>query len=391
MRGGRRHSRGPASGLQFPTARSTGATATAVTTVNVPSGATSGTGWSWTGSACVVTASASGLNVAGPIIVTGAGATLSNCIADPASSGITISASGVTVDTCTAPSALMNTGGLTGILIRQCTLQSVGEPVEMNVPTGAGVDGLTIQDCTISGLDAGPNRTPFCVDDNRGNTTNLLVQRCNIYWCRDAFNISNGTLLDNYVHDFGYVANDHSDGVANGGTGGVPLTIVHNAILMSQPETAPLILGGPDANLQNVTIQGNLLAGGDYCIYGGLQGSPPDDLRTDTGCSISGGTTLTDASLSASDAGATVTGTGIPPFTTIGTPSGSTATLSQACTNGSGLSVLFHLSTITVLNNRFSQMFYPLGGTFGVVTDLDNAVAANVWAGNVYHDTGIPV
>ncbi|HMG61415.1 MAG TPA: hypothetical protein VK599_00560, partial [Streptosporangiaceae bacterium] len=268
------------------------------------------------------------------------------------------------------------------------TFRSAGECIEMNVNPGPGCAGLTIQDCTLGGLDAGLNRAPYGIDDNRGNTTNLLVQRCDISFVRDAFNISNGVIRDNYVHDFGYIFNDHSDGIANGGTGGVPLTITHNTILMNRDETSPLILGGA-ASLQNVTIQGNLLAGGTYCIYGGLQGS--DDERTDTGCSITGGTTLTDASLSAGDAGATVTGTGIPPFTTIGTPSGSTATLSQACTNGTGLSVDFHLSTITVLGNRFSQLFYASGGTFGVVTDYDGQVAANVWAGNVYHDTNAPV
>jgi hypothetical protein len=390
MRGGRRHCRA-ATGPQFPNALNTGATLTAVTTTNISGGATSGTNWSWNGSVCTVTGDVDGLNVAGPIVITGAGATVSDCVAAPASSGITIGASGVTVTACTTPSVLFNVGGLSNILVEQCTIQSIGEPVEMNITSGAGVTGLTIQDCTIGGLDATAGRSPFGVDDNRGNTDpSLLIQRCSIFWCRAALSITAGTLRDNYIHDFGYVQGDHSDGLANGGTGGEALQILHNSILMNRDETSPLILGGA-ATLQNVTIQNNLLAGGDYCIYGGIQGTPHDDERTDTGCVISGGTTLTDSNLVATDAGATVTGTGIPPFTTIGTPSGSTATLSQACTNGT-VDVLFHYSSdIVISGNRFSRMFFPAGGSFGVLTSFDTAVASNVFdAGNVYHDDGTP-
>jgi hypothetical protein len=391
MRGGRRHSRGWAQGPQFPGAGNTGATATAVTTTNVSGGATSGTGWSWNGTTCTVTGSVTGLNVAGPISITGASATVSNCVASATSAGITIAASGVTVTTCTAPSILMNTGGLSDITIEQCTVACAnGECIEMNVSTGAGVTGLTIRDCTLSGLDAGAGRTTYGVDDNRGNTDpSMLIQGCNIYWCRDAFNLTAATIQGCYVHDFGYVFGDHTDGVANGGTGGEALTILGNSILMNHDETSPLILGGT-AFLQNVTIAGNLLAGGDYCIYAGLQST--DNLRTDTSCSISGGTTLNDAALIAGDAGATVTDlttpANIPAFTTIGTPSGGTATLSQACTNSSSQHVQLHFTSgIVISGNRFSRMFYQHAGTFAPCVDYDSTVASNVWdAGNVFHD-----
>jgi len=384
MRGGRRHSRGPAMGPQFPSSLNTGATLTPVTSVNVPSGATSGTGWSWNAGTSTVTATASvsGLNVAGSITVTGTSATLSNCVA---AAQVTISASGVTVTTCTTGAVVISTSGLTGILVEQCTIASPGgECIELNaLPTG--VNGLTIRDCTISGLDAGAGRSAYGIDDNRGNTTSLLIQRCSIYWCRLGISVTAGTIRDCYIHDFGYVQGDHTDGIANGGTGGLALDILHNAILMNRDETSPLPLGGSGAYLQNVTVQNNLLAGGDYCAYLGLQGG--DNLRTDSGCTISGGTTLTDSNLLAGDAGCTVTGTGIPPFTTIGTPSGTTATLSQACTNGTVTVTLHYTSGILVTGNRFSRMFYYHAGTFAPAVDYDSTVASNVWdAGNVFHD-----
>ena len=116
--------------------------------------------------------------------------------------------------------------------------------------------------------------------------------------------------------------------------------------------------------------------------------------RTDPGCSISGTTTLTDPSLVPGDAGAVVTGTGIPttPPTTIGTPSSSTATLSQACTNGSGLTVGMHYSNnIQITNNRLSAVYFPNGGSAGYVSNYDQYGLGNVWSNNVIHETGAQI
>ena len=118
----------------------------------------------------------------------------------------------------------------------------------------------------------------------------------------------------------------------------------------------------------------------------------PYGTRTDPGCTISGGTTLTDSSLVASDAGAVVTGTGIPAGTTIAAPSGTTATLSQSCTNGSGLTVTMHYTNnIVVTNNRISAMYFPNGGNSGLVTDFDQYGLGNVWTNNVVHETGAQI
>jgi hypothetical protein len=330
---------------EFPNASNTGATTTAVTTLNVPAGGTSGTGWSWSGTTCTVTGNVSGLNVTGSISVTGANVTLSDCVAGPGYSGITIAASGVTVTACTAPSILFNTGGLSDILVEQCTVASSGgELIEMNVSSGAGVTGLTIQDCTLSGLDARVGRSAYGIDDNRGNTDpSLLIQRCNIYWCRLGISVTAGTIRDCYIHDFGYIQGDHTDGIANGGTGGEALNILHNTILMNRDETSPLPLGGSGSWLQNVTVDSNLLAGGDYCAYLGLEGG--DNLRVDgprtdsSGVTVSSGlTTVTDTHAQANDLNATITGTGIPANTTITNVTGSTYTINKT-TTGSGTSV----------------------------------------------------
>ena len=89
-----------------------------------------------------------------------------------------------------------------------------------------------------------------------------------------------------------------------------------------------------------------------------------------------------------------VTGTGIPtsPLTTIGTPSGGTATLSQSCTNGSGLTVTMrYTNNIVVTNNRISAMYFPNGGNSGLVTDFDQYGLGNVWTNNVVHETGAQI
>ena len=77
-------------------------------------------------------------------------------------------------------------------------------------------------------------------------------------------------MTGNYIHDPGYIAGDHTNGViANGGTG--RLTIIHNTILNDLSQTDAITLDtmtvrGPVANK---TIEGNLLGGGSYPIYGG--------------------------------------------------------------------------------------------------------------------------
>ena len=97
-----------------------------------------------------------------------------------------------------------------------------------------------------------------------------MVKDNNISAFKSAVQLSAGLVTGNYIHDPGYIAGDHTNGViANGGTGRV--TIIHNTILNDLSQTDAITLDtmtvrGPVANK---TIEGNLLGGGSYPIYGG--------------------------------------------------------------------------------------------------------------------------
>ena len=74
----------------------------------------------------------------------------------------------------------------------------------------------------------------------------------------------------NYIHNPGYIAGDHTNGVVtNGGTG--PMVIENNTIFNSLGQTDAISLDAATSGLPvaNKTIENNLLAGGGYAIYAG--------------------------------------------------------------------------------------------------------------------------
>ena len=448
------------SGLSFPNALNTGATLPGTlfpitgSSTNAAAAGGANANWSWSGTAWTFSGGnpvLSGLSIG--------------------TTGITVNASNTTVQSCHVAGQIVvgYASPVSNTLIENCVIaQAAGGSGEGIKLGGGGADiptNTTIQDCTISGTDAGPNRLSNPIDDNYANSVNTVILRCNIFWCRDAINLTAGLVQDCYIHDFGYISGDHLDGVSNGGTGAGTLTIRHNTILMGFTQTSPLTLGGAGFLLQNVLIDSNLLAGGGYCLYGGLQSAGAS--RTDTGlcststgtpntvgdtaakaadngalisgtnipagttivavtpltgytisgtgvtasgtgltftvsglnapsrsdaaCTANGTTAVQDAHACQADVGATVTGPGVPLFTTIASAvNGTSYTLSNSVTTGSGLTfVIRYTNNIVVTNNRISQMFFPSGGYVAVSADYDYNVGSNVWANNCYHDSGI--
>jgi hypothetical protein len=49
------------------------------------------------------------------------------------------------------------------------------------------------------------------------------------------------------------------------------------------------------------------------------------------------------------------------------------------------------VTNIIIRNNRFSTRFFPQSGSYGPVTALGAASGGNVWSGNVWHETGLPL
>lgn len=214
----------------FPGALSTGVPAD-IRLRNVPGQVTSGRGWSWdrrTGTVQVTVDGAilSGLSIAGAVNVTASGVTISDVM--------------VTGD-----------GGSFGISLRHA-------------------NGVVIKDSTIRGADTGPGRVGAAVADLYGDSTGTVVQGDDIYHFKTAIELTAGLVIGNYIHSPGYVTGDHTNGILSVGTT-QPLMIYHNTILISRGQTDAISLDAARSgqHIANKTVEGNLLGGGSYTIYGG--------------------------------------------------------------------------------------------------------------------------
>lgn len=138
--------------------------------------------------------------------------------------------------------------------------------------------GATVENSTIAGMDATTGEVGSAIDDVYADSTGMTIKNNNISAFKTAIQVSTGLISGNYIHNPGFVAGDHTNGILDIGTT-QPLTITGNTILDSLNQTDAISL---DATLTgqviaNKTVTGNLIAGGGYPIYGG----------TDRGATIS--------------------------------------------------------------------------------------------------------
>lgn len=152
------------------------------------------------------------------------------------------------------------------------------------VTGGPGIIGIslrhtrdvTVADSAISGLNAGQGRLLAGIKDIFGDSTGIRVLYTNISRFETGIRLETGLIKGNYVHDPGFIAGDHTNGVmSNGGNPGM-LTIDHNTILIDRRQTDAIGLFEDLGGQRNRLITDNLLAGGGYAIYAGQKrGGPP--------------------------------------------------------------------------------------------------------------------
>jgi hypothetical protein len=130
--------------------------------------------------------------------------------------------------------------------------------------------GVTIENSTIAGTDTTTGRVASAVDDVYGDSTGAVIQNNDISAFKTGIQLSAGLITGNYLHDPGYLAGDHTNGIFVGG-GTAPLTISGNTILnnLGQTDAINLDSGAAGQPVTNKTITGNYLTGGSYTIYGG--------------------------------------------------------------------------------------------------------------------------
>jgi hypothetical protein len=103
-----------------------------------------------------------------------------------------------------------------------------------------------------------------------GDSAGMVITGNNISAFRTAMQVSAGLVQGNYIHDPGYIAGDHTNGiVTNGGT--QAMTINDNTVFNSLGQTDAISLDAAAGGVAvaNKTVENNFLAGGGYSIYGG--------------------------------------------------------------------------------------------------------------------------
>ena len=213
----------------YPDATNTGVPA-GTTLKSVPAQVSSGPGWYYN-------------TATKAVIVTGNGTVLSG-LSIPGV--LTITASNVTVK-----NVQVVAGGTFSIRLQHTT-------------------GVTIENSTVSGQNATTGRVNVAIADVYGDSTGMVIKDNNVSFFRTAMQISNGLVQGNYIHNPGYIAGDHTNGVVtNGGNG--PMVIENNTIFNSLGQTDAISLDAATSGLPvaNQTVENNLLAGGGYTIYAG--------------------------------------------------------------------------------------------------------------------------
>jgi hypothetical protein len=130
--------------------------------------------------------------------------------------------------------------------------------------------GVTIEYSAIGGLNATTGRLGSAICDLYGDSTGIVIEGNNISEAKTGVQASGGLVLGNYIHRFGYVPGDHTNGILDVGSA-QPLAVYRNTILNNHGQTDAVSLDASDSgtHVANKIIESNLLGGGSFTIYGG--------------------------------------------------------------------------------------------------------------------------
>ncbi|MFB9205112.1 right-handed parallel beta-helix repeat-containing protein [Nonomuraea spiralis] len=129
-----------------------------------------------------------------------------------------------------------------------------------------GHTGLTVEDTEVFGN--GKERTQFGIL-NQGKL--ITVRRVDIHTISNGILTQQGLVEDSYVHDPKYYAGDHTDMIMSTGppAPGTELVIRRNTAINTLDQTGAIALFQDFGVVKNVTVEGNLLAGGGWSLYAG--------------------------------------------------------------------------------------------------------------------------
>lgn len=233
----------------------------------------------------------------------------------------------ITVRRAGATIRALDVAGSITVAARNVTIKNVritasGGSGAWGIFINQGATGTTIEHSTIRGARAGQ---PGSIESAVWNHYNepVTATRDYFYHCADCWEGS-GKITHTYMVANGSFPGAHYEDIYDGGGSQGSLVVDHNTLLNPHPQTATVFASVDFGNQNTLRITRNLLAGGGYLVYGGA----------------------------------------------------------SSCECGSTGRVV---GPVTVTGNRFSRLYFPHGGYFGVAAYFVNAVTK--WSDNVWDNT----
>jgi hypothetical protein len=124
--------------------------------------------------------------------------------------------------------------------------------------------GAVIEDTTIRGRDASAHAIQHAVYNTEPST---VGRRLNMTACAECW-WGPGTLRDSFADVSAVIDGAHYEDIYYGGGDG-PLTVEHDTLLNPQQQTATVFVWHDFGLASHIVVDGNLLAGGGFTVYGG--------------------------------------------------------------------------------------------------------------------------
>jgi hypothetical protein len=232
----------------YPDAETSGVPGTVVLQ-EVPDQVSSGPGWHF--------------DSRGFVQVTGSGANLTGLLIPY---NVNIAASNVTLQ-----DDLITHGIITAASLKGGTPAVPSpDPSIGNAITLRHTSNVTIEDTTISGLEIKSTTLAGGIIDLFGDSTGLKISDDNIADTSVAVNANGGMISGNYIHsEMPGASGNHIAGIkSNDGSSG--MTIEDNTILVGTSTSYAIGLFPTSGAQANRLIDNNILAGGNYVLYGGF-------------------------------------------------------------------------------------------------------------------------
>jgi hypothetical protein len=170
------------------------------------------------------------------------------------------------------------------VTIRNVRVTNDRRELHWGISQGEGYRGLVVEDSEVYGNRASDQRLGAGIVNHGGMIT---VRRVDIHTVTDGVMTSHGLIEDSFIHSPRLFEGDHTDMVqmVGGSPDGLPLVIRNNTIVNTEDQTAAVFLsdatGTGQVPVHDVLVEGNLLAGGGFTVYGGgmvADGRDPRDI-----------------------------------------------------------------------------------------------------------------